>query len=118
MARVKNDGISQQPASRPMDGALPLGVLLVLTALVMNKWSLERIFSPDEYISSGLSIALIAVFELCLFLAGLWLLLKRPALTTPVLLRRAVAIGLAGGVLMLKGRESDEWRLLSRQKPG
>ena len=100
MARVKNDSISQQPGSRPIDGALPLGVLLVLTAVAVNKWSLERIFSPDEHISSGISIAVIAVFELCLFVAGLWLLSKRPALPIPVLLRRTVAIGLAGGVLI------------------
>lgn len=100
MAREKNDNISQQPASRPKDGALSLGVLLVLTALALNKWSIERILAPDEYIYSGVSTASIVVFELCLFLAGLWLLMKKPALTIPVLLRRAVVIGLAGGVLL------------------
>jgi hypothetical protein len=100
MARVKNDDISQQPASRSQDGALSLGVLLVLTALALNKWSIERIFAPDEHIYSGVSTALIVVFELCLFLAGLWLLLKKSALRIPVLLRRTLAIGLAGGVLV------------------
>ena len=71
-----------------------------MMALALNKWSIERIFAPDEHIYSGASTASIVVFELCLFLAGLWLLLRRPALTIPVFLRRTAVIGLAGGILL------------------
>jgi hypothetical protein len=85
---------------RLKNDAVVFGCLLVLSGLLLNKWSLERIFAPDEHISSGVSTALIVVFELCLLLAGLWLLLKRPVLTIPVLLRRTVVLGLAAGVLL------------------
>ena len=77
-----------------------LGALSILAALAVNKWTLERVFSPDEHISSGSSVAIIAIFEACLLLAGLWLLLKKPALAIPVLPRWILAIGLAAGVLL------------------
>jgi hypothetical protein len=74
--------------------------LLVLASLLLNKWSLERILAPDEHIYSGMSIAVIVLFEICLLISGLWLVLRRPTLSIPVVLRGALAVGLVAGVLL------------------
>src|SRR5947207_3433204 len=63
MDRVKDEGIGRPPASSALDGVMTLGVLFLLTALLVNKWTLERVFSPDEHISSGSSLAIMEFFE-------------------------------------------------------
>ena len=99
MARVESS-ITQEKGWGRWDGPSSLGVLLLLTGLALNKWSIERILAPDEHIYSRAAMALIVVFELCLLLAGLWLLLKKPSLPFPAFARRTAAIGLAAGALI------------------
>ena len=99
MAQVAVDGIGPHSVSRPR-GIPTLGILLILAAVAVNKWTLERVFSPDEHISSGTSVAIIAAFEVTLLLAGLWLLLKKPALGIPAALRWILAAALAAGVVI------------------
>jgi len=81
-------------------GALTLGILLVLTGLVVNKWSLERLFSPREHISSPVSITIIAVFDIVLLAVGLWLVIRRPRLPVPALARHAFAVVLGASCLV------------------
>lgn len=77
-----------------------LGWLAFLAALALNKWSVERVVSPDEQISHGPYIVAIVLFQLGCLAVGLWLLARRPALPIPALLRGAVAVGLGAGVLV------------------
>ena len=97
MARTKHDGMNE--GSRSLGEIWMLGVLLVLAALTLNKWSIEQTLSPLGHIYSRLVIAWIVLFEACLLVAGLWILFKRPVLAIPVLLRRTAAIALGAGVL-------------------
>ncbi len=93
MAQVASDDVVAQSPSRQSRGILALGALFILAAVVVNKWTLERVFSPDEYISSGTSVAVIAAFEACLLLAGLWLLVaaSSPSGWSPVSLSASTA---------------------------
>ncbi|HEX4780325.1 MAG TPA: VCBS repeat-containing protein [Usitatibacter sp.] len=93
-------GQEDEAPKRSGAGTVTLGVLLVLAGLALNKWSLEKLFSPDEHISSRFSIAVIAVFDMALLAAGLWLALRRPRLPVPAFARHGFSVLVAAAVLL------------------
>ncbi len=91
---------SESTVYRPDRGSVLLGVLLVLSSLLLNKWALERVVAPDEHIQRAFSLVLIAAGQLLLFAGGLWLLVTRRAPSVPLALRRMVTVGLAAGIVL------------------
>lgn len=45
----------------------------------VNKWSVERLVAPDEYLSAPSKVAVVVAFELACLAAGLWLILRLAA---------------------------------------
>lgn len=77
-----------------------LGALFILAGLLLNKWSIEHIFLASEHLASSRFIALIVIFEIGCIALGLWFLLRRLALSIPVVARRIGVFGLVVGVLV------------------
>ena len=69
-----------QNDKRSRVAAIFLGVLLVLAALLVNKWSIELLISSDGDISSLLFIGVIAAFQIGALIAGIHLLWRKPEL--------------------------------------
>ncbi|MFQ6026182.1 MAG: FG-GAP repeat domain-containing protein [Dehalococcoidia bacterium] len=68
----------------------------MLAGLFLNKWTLQEILVSDGIISSIKFIAAVGTFQVSLFLSGLWVLLKRPALWVPA--QRVGVVGLLAAV--------------------
>ena len=62
------------------NASLYLGLLLVTTGILSNKWLLEWLLADDGKIESAMENIIIAIFQIVLILAGLFLILKRPKL--------------------------------------
>lgn len=90
--------MNEQPThSSAESGRFPhrlIGLLLVLVALIFNKWSLERLFSADEHIYADTSIAIIVVLQVFIFAAGVWLILRKPSLHFKVATVRVAVLAL------------------------
>ena len=79
-----------------------IGILMILSGLVLNRWGLGWLLSPDHYIESSVLRLFILSGQVLLILAGLWLLLKNPGGNWPVVVRAGlllvcVATGAFGG---------------------
>lgn len=61
-------------------GSLYLGLFLIVTGILSNKWILERFLADDGKIESAMENIIIAIFQIVLILFGLLLVLKRPKL--------------------------------------
>ncbi|MFK8049346.1 MAG: FG-GAP repeat domain-containing protein [Halioglobus sp.] len=70
------------------------GLLLLSNAIAFNKWSLERLFSADQYIYSLASVVAIALLQLVVASIGLWFILRRPTGIFGSGANRAVVFGL------------------------
>lgn len=55
-----------------------IGILMILSGLVLNRWGLGWLLSPDHYIESSVLRMFILSGQVVLVLAGLWLLVKNP----------------------------------------
>ena len=80
--------------------AIFLGIAAILTGLIFNKWSIERIFAVDEYISSGKIISAIVCLQVGSIIFGLYLLLKRPRLLISVAARYILFFGIGASTLL------------------
>jgi len=86
-----------------------VGLLLLLIALAFNKWSVERLFSADQYIYASANVAAIVILQVLLGGVGIWLLLRQSTLrlhaaSTPVTVLGLVAVlcvGLYGNLKAL-----------------
>lgn len=79
---------SQPPWYRRSAGA---GTFVLLAALALNKWSLERIVAPDEHLQSTLPIALIVCGQIALLIAAA--LLWRRSRPLPAVVQTAIVVG-------------------------
>lgn len=77
-----------------------LGILLVLTAFLVNKWSIELLISSDGEISSLLFIGVIVAFQIGALIAGLSLLWRKPELGFSFSLYGITVFVLLAGVLL------------------
>lgn len=69
-----------------------LGSLLILSGLVLNRWGLGWLLSPDHYIESSVLRLLILSGQVLLILTGLWLLLKNPGGNWPAPVRTGLLL--------------------------
>lgn len=77
-----------------------LGVLLVLAAVLVNKWSVERLFAPDQRIDSILFLTSIAVFQVVCLVSGFWVIATRTTRQSGPTIPAAGAIAMALLVVM------------------
>ncbi len=80
--------------------AVFLGVAFILTGLLFNKWSIERVFVADEHLTSSMNIAAIVCFQVGSIILGLYFLLKRPRLLISVVVRYILFIGIGASTLL------------------
>ena len=87
-----------------------LGILFIASGFLLNKWSVERLVTNDEHLSSFIYAAIVVAFELFLIGTGLWLVWKRQKLTvsswmyrtTLLSLGLAITIGFYGNLKALR----------------
>jgi hypothetical protein len=74
----------------------PLGVLLIIAGLVINKWTVERLLVPDGHLTSRMVLVALVVFEVLLVGDGLFLVIRDPTilLGSLVLLSASLLVGL------------------------
>lgn len=77
-----------------------LGILLVLTALLVNKWSIELLISSDGDISSLLFMGVIAALQIGALIAGFRLLWSKPELGFSLGLYSITVFVLLAGVFL------------------
>lgn len=81
-----------QPAARRPGRAIWLGALLIFTGLSVNKWSVEQTLIPDRRLEGTINVLIITGFQILLLLAGLWVIWRKPNLSSSSLFRAAVAV--------------------------
>jgi len=65
--------ITSTPSERTQIGKYAIGALLIITGLILNKWTLSKVFSPDGEINSLLITSIVTFFDLILIGTGIWL---------------------------------------------
>lgn len=91
---------SNQTAKRSRVAIIFLGIVLVLAAFLVNKWSIELLISSDGEISSLLFIGVIVAFQIGALSAGLRLLWRKPELRFSFSLYGLTVFVLLAGVLL------------------
>lgn len=74
-----------------------IGLLMIVTAVLINQRSLERVLSADEFIGSLSRLVPIWTAQATLLIVGFFLLLRGLRARIPWVLRALVVLGLAGG---------------------
>lgn len=54
-----------------------IGLLLILSGVLLNKWALAYILAPDGEIQSKIFIVIISLGQILLLIAGLWLIVSK-----------------------------------------
>lgn len=72
------------------------GLLLILSALLLNHRALGAALAPDEEVMGQLALKAIFLTQAVLALVGLWLLLRTPRVSVPAFVGAPVLLALAG----------------------
>ena len=77
-----------------------LGLLLVLTGALVNKWSLGPVLAPDERITAWVFLTPIVASQASCLVTGSWLLMRKGTFAIRPTLRRLMLVGSAAGLLV------------------
>jgi len=111
--------LSSKANTRGAIAPVLLGALAILAGLLLNPWSVAGFLGPAHRLGGASRVGIILVAEAVVFLGGVWLLWRRPALRTSVglwavagILVGVLGVGIRGSVAAMRG-PSVEGRLLA-----
>ena len=79
-----------------------IGILMILSSVLLNKWSLGQLVSQDGYIESSFLQASILATQIFILLAGLWLFFRRKNVNWSRLFRLGLTLARSFGASSLQ----------------